>query len=102
MPKWKPYTIVLWGTMTPVVPVDCNPEDESDEGMLVYRSQGAAKSAARHQLRLHECKCRAVTLGSVIEHEANVSGSIGKKTPKGVPAKLRGRKKIHDAIGAST
>lgn len=37
----------------PIVPFDCNPEFEADEGMLVYRSREAAEASARHQESLY-------------------------------------------------
>jgi hypothetical protein len=46
----------------PVAPFDCNPGN-SDEGMLVYYSEAAAKTAAKHQLNLYGVVCRPCRLG---------------------------------------
>ena len=45
--------VVCHAGMNPVVPFDCNPEFEEDEGMLVYRSREAAEASARHQESLY-------------------------------------------------
>ena len=46
----------------PILPFDCNPGCEDDEGMLVYRSRDAAFSAAAHQENLYGIDCHAELL----------------------------------------
>ena len=59
------WTIVLSGTKQAVLPFDCNPDHESDEGMLVYRSREAAKCSAKHQLELYQVDCVPCKLSEV-------------------------------------
>ena len=46
----------------PILPVDCNPGCEGDEGMLVYRSKEAADSSANHQSGMYGIPCHAEQL----------------------------------------
>lgn len=79
--RWDPHTLVLTGTMDPVLPCDCNP-GTGDEGMLVYRTKRAATAAAKHQMETFQVRCRAVPLSSVIAHESNIAGKIKPALPR--------------------
>lgn len=59
----------------PVVPYDSNPGSH-DEGMLVYRSEEAAISAAKHQNEMYELNCEPCRLRSVLRvpYPVSVSG----------------------------
>ncbi len=52
------WTIADSGTGYPVLPYDCNPDAEWDEGMLVYLDEEAAAAAANHQMELYDIECR--------------------------------------------
>lgn len=54
------YFLELWTIVDefddPILPVDGN--DHEDQGMLVYRSKDAAKSAAKYQNGLYDLNCK--------------------------------------------
>ncbi len=61
------WTIVEDELLTPVLPYDCNPDAEWDEGMLVYLTEEAAAAAANHQMELYDINChpRQLTPGFI-------------------------------------
>lgn len=49
------YWVLVWmPSGTPIPPYDSNP-GSSDEGLMVYRNECAAKSAAEHQQNMYGC-----------------------------------------------
>lgn len=91
MSPWTPYVLVHRATQRPVVPLDCNPTNP-DEGMLVYRSPGAATAAAAHQNTLYALDSVAVRLEDVINKEAECSTAVENRTQQ-----LRSRKGARSA-----
>jgi hypothetical protein len=61
------WTIVLPRSRKPVLPFDCNEHD--DQGMLVYRSEAAAKVSCKHQYSLYGVRCEPCRLGEEVPHE---------------------------------
>lgn len=95
--RWEPWVVVHKGTLEPIVPVDSNPGHRGgDEGMLVYRTEAAAKMAAKHQHELYEVKAGVARLSAVIIHESNVVGKIAPSKPE---SKAKGRAIIGHRIG---
>jgi len=82
---WEPYVLVD-KHLEPILPCDCN--EHQDQGMLVYRSRGAARVAAKHQLATFNVACKAVPLSTVIAHEANTR-AFAKKAALRVEQKLK-------------
>jgi hypothetical protein len=61
------WTVVLPRSRKPVLPYDCN--DNDDQGMLVYRSEEAAKASCRHRYDLYSIRCKPCRLGEEVPHE---------------------------------
>ena len=57
------YWTIVDKDKTPILPYDCNPDFEDDEGMLVYRSIEAAFKAGKHQHELYDIECFPCELG---------------------------------------
>lgn len=87
---WESHTIVHAGSLEPVVPFDCNPGNDVDEGMLVYRGKLSADAAAKHQKELYGVACRAVPLSSVLTNETNRLAN----TKVRAPSKVKARKSV--------
>jgi hypothetical protein len=68
MKNQKEYWVVCFKNEKPVLPHDCNPEFEEDEGMLIYRSYAACKASCKYQRKLYDLrKLRPVPLSEIAE-----------------------------------
>jgi len=60
------WTLVDKTSGNPIVPMDRNPECD-DQGLLVYRSCGAARRAAKYQNYHFDVDCKARRLDKIDE-----------------------------------